>query len=105
MKKTLTCMALALTLGQGPAPATAQSTEAYLGAIWLFGGNFCPVGTREANGQILSISEYSALFALFGVQYGGDGRTTFALPDMTSMVPSQGGKYCVNIRGVFPSRS
>lgn len=54
----------------------------YLGEIRLFGGNFAPVGWSVCNGALLSIAEYEALFTLIGTQYGGDGITTFALPDM-----------------------
>ncbi len=53
-----------------------------LGQIVEFAGNYAPLGWAIANGQLLPISEYEALFALLGTQYGGDGRTTFALPDL-----------------------
>jgi microcystin-dependent protein len=53
-----------------------------LGSIMIFGGNFAPKGWFLCNGQILSISQYSALFSLLGTTYGGNGTTTFALPDM-----------------------
>jgi len=62
-------------------PASAGSEE-YLGEIILVGFNFCPRGTTEADGQLLSIAKYSALFALYGTMYGGDGRSTFAMPDL-----------------------
>ena len=54
----------------------------FLGEIIEVGYNFCPVGTTEANGQLLAISSNDALFSLYGTTYGGDGRTTFALPDL-----------------------
>lgn len=56
--------------------------DPYMGEIAIFGTNFCPRGWAEANGQLLKISEYQALFSLLGTMYGGDGRTTFALPDL-----------------------
>jgi len=59
----------------------------YLGAIWSYGFNFNPRGTMKCDGQILAISQNDALFALIGTIYGGDGVTTFALPDLRGRVP------------------
>ena len=56
--------------------------DPFLGEISMFGGNFAPRGWAFCSGQLLSISQYSALFSLLGTTYGGDGRTTFALPDL-----------------------
>lgn len=53
-----------------------------LSQILMFGGNFQPRGWMFCNGQILSIAEYTAVFALVGTTYGGDGQVTFGLPDM-----------------------
>jgi len=53
-----------------------------LGQIQPFGFNFAPRGWSKCDGQLLSISQYSALFSLLGTTFGGDGRTTFALPDL-----------------------
>ena len=58
--------------------------------MWV-GFNFCPRGWALAEGQLLSISSNSALFSLFGTIYGGDGRTTFALPDLRGRVPMSAG--------------
>lgn len=58
-----------------------------MGMIALFGFNFAPKGWMFCNGQLLSISQNSALFALLGTTYGGDGQTTFALPNLQSRVP------------------
>ena len=63
------------------APAQAGS-DPFIGEISWVGANFCPQGWAEANGQVLPIVEYDALFALIGTTYGGDGETTFALPDL-----------------------
>lgn len=68
------------------APAQAQ-TEPYLGDIILVGFNFCPRGYVDAAGQLLPINSNQALFSLYGTMYGGDGRTTFAMPDMRSRIP------------------
>lgn len=64
------------------APAAHAGPEEYLGEIITVGFNFCPRGTLEADGRLLPISENTALFSLLGTMYGGDGRTTFALPDL-----------------------
>ncbi|MBS0126344.1 tail fiber protein [Aestuariicoccus sp. KMU-90] len=77
--------------------------ESYTGTIWLFGGNFCPVGTLPADGRTIAIQEYTALFSLFGTVYGGDGRTNFNLPNIPG--PVDGTRYCVNFLGQYPSRS
>lgn len=58
----------------------------FLGEIRLFAGNFAPSGFLFCEGQLLPISQYDALFSLLGTFYGGDGRTTFALPDLRSRV-------------------
>jgi len=53
----------------------------------MFGGNFAPAGYQLCNGQLLSISQNTALFAIIGTYYGGDGVSTFALPNMQGRVP------------------
>jgi microcystin-dependent protein len=68
------------------------SAQAILGEIYLVSYNFSPVGFAECNGQILSISQNTALFSLLGTTYGGDGRTTFALPDLRDRVPVGAGQ-------------
>lgn len=59
--------------------------------IIMFAGNFAPRGWAFCEGQLLPISSYSALFSLLGTTYGGDGRTTFALPDFRGRAPLQPG--------------
>jgi microcystin-dependent protein len=59
----------------------------YVGEIRLFAGNFAPVGWAFCDGQLLPISENETLFQLIGTTYGGDGQSTFALPDLRSRVP------------------
>ena len=63
-----------------------------LGTITLFGGNFEPKGWAFCNGQHLSIAQNSALFSLLGTMYGGDGVTTFGLPDLRGRVPVHAGQ-------------
>ena len=66
-------------------------SEPFIGELRLFGFNFNPKGWATCAGQILSISQNTALFALLGTTYGGNGQTTFALPDLRGRVPiSQG---------------
>jgi len=59
----------------------------YIGEIRMFAGNFAPNGWAFCSGQTLNIAEYDALFNLIGTTYGGDGITTFALPDLRGRVP------------------
>ncbi len=65
--------------------------EPLLGLIKMFGGNFAPRGWAFCDGQLLSIVSNTALFAIFGTLYGGDGRTTFGLPDMRDRAPMHAG--------------
>lgn len=62
-------------------------SDPYLGEIRMFAGNFAPAGWLFCQGQSLSITDYEALFALIGTTYGGDGQTTFAVPNLASRVP------------------
>lgn len=71
-------------------------TQPFLGQIQCFGFQFAPSGWATCQGQILSISQNTALFSLLGTFYGGNGTTTFALPDLQSRVPvgqDSGGQY------------
>ncbi|HKE74978.1 MAG TPA: tail fiber protein [Acidimicrobiales bacterium] len=61
--------------------------EPFLGQIQLFGFGWAPVGWALCNGQLLSISSNTALFSLLGTTYGGNGQTTFGLPDLRGRVP------------------
>jgi microcystin-dependent protein len=67
-------------------------SEPFLGEIRIFGFNFAPRGWAFCQGQILSISENTALFALLGTTYGGNGQTTFALPDLRGRVANSFGQ-------------
>ena len=57
-------------------------SDPYLGTVTIFAGNFAPRSWMFCQGQLLSIAEYTALFSLLGTTYGGDGQTTFGLPDL-----------------------
>jgi len=61
--------------------------QPYVGEIRMFGGNFAPAGWMLCEGQLLPISENETLFNLIGTTYGGDGQSTFALPDLRGRVP------------------
>ena len=61
--------------------------QPYVGEIRMFGGNFAPAGWMFCEGQLLPISENETLFQLIGTTYGGDGESTFALPDLRGRIP------------------
>jgi microcystin-dependent protein len=67
-------------------------SEPFLGEIRMFAGNFAPKGWAFCNGQILPISQNSALFSILGTTYGGNGQTTFALPDLRGRTPMNWGQ-------------
>ncbi|MFC5739544.1 phage tail protein [Sinirhodobacter huangdaonensis] len=89
---------IAALAGAGSAMA---GEEPYIGDIMIVGFNFCPRNWVPAQGQLMAVAQNQALFALLGTTYGGDGRTTFALPDLQGRVtvgsnalagPSRGAK-------------
>jgi len=81
--------------------------EGTLAEIRLFAGNFSPRNWEQCDGQILQIENNQALYALLGTMYGGDGRTTFALPKMKPPpgTPPNSMRYIICINGIFPSRN
>jgi microcystin-dependent protein len=83
VKQTVKKNILAVSLAFAALPAAAcGGSDPFLGSICTFGFNFCPRGWAEANGALLPIGQNNALFALLGTQFGGNGQTTFALPDL-----------------------
>ena len=66
-------------------------SEPFVGEIRMFAGNFAPRGWAFCDGQLLAVSQNDALFSLLGTIYGGDGRTTFGLPDLRGRVPIHAG--------------
>ncbi|MES2445421.1 MAG: tail fiber protein [Pseudomonadota bacterium] len=90
MKRILVATAGGLTTLLVASPAQAQDT--FLGQIIQTPYNFCPRGYTPTDGQILSISQNTALFALLGTTYGGNGQTTFALPDLRGRMGVQVGQ-------------
>jgi microcystin-dependent protein len=61
--------------------------DPFIGEIQLFAGTFAPKGWALCNGQLLPIAQNTALYSILGVQYGGDGKTTFALPNLQARAP------------------
>jgi microcystin-dependent protein len=88
MKKTIVITLLLLATSFG-----SYAQEGFIGEVKMFAGNFAPRGWAFCDGQLLSISSNTALFSILGTTYGGDGRTTFALPDLrgrTAVGPRRG---------------
>lgn len=90
-KSTMSLTVLAVMFLMTFTTATAQ--DAMLGEVRIFAGNFAPRGWAKCEGQLLPISQNSALFSLLGTMYGGDGRTTFALPDLRGRVAVSAGRH------------
>ena len=65
--------------------------QPFVGEFRMFAGNFAPAGWMFCEGQLLPISEYETLFVLIGTTYGGDGESTFALPDLRGRIPIHNG--------------
>ena len=74
------------------AAAAPQSSQPFVGEVMLFAGNFAPLGWLACEGQLLSIAENETLFALLGTTYGGDGQSTFGLPDLRGRTPIHAGQ-------------
>jgi microcystin-dependent protein len=80
--------------------------EEYIGIVKLFGGNFAPQGWAFCDGALLSINQNSALFALLGNQFGGDGISTFSLPNLKPILSVNEApvQYIICLTGMFPIR-
>ena len=76
----------ALLAGAAVLPVRAGSNP-YVGELMMVGGNFCPAGWLMADGSALPVNQYPALYAVLGATYGGDGQTTFGLPNLLGRVP------------------
>ncbi|HLV38736.1 phage tail protein [Xanthomarina sp.] len=88
MKKTITILFLLLCLSVSH---LASAQDPYVGEIRMFAGSYAPSGWAKCEGQLLAISQNSVLFAIIGTAYGGNGQTTFALPDLRGRVPMHSG--------------
>ena len=78
--------------------------DQFIAEIRIFPWNFAPRGWADCNGQLVAISQNTALFALLGTTYGGNGQTTFALPDLRAVAPN-GLTYSICMQGIFPSQN
>jgi microcystin-dependent protein len=80
--------------------------DTFLGNIALFPYNFAPMGWHLCDGTLLQISQNTALFSLIGTQFGGDGQTTFGLPDLRPIfVDTPGLGLYMALQGIYPTRS
>lgn len=82
----------ALTVAPGSARACGDPSTIYIGTVCMTAASFCPDHYLPADGSIVSISDYQALFSLLGCEYGGDCRSTFALPDLRGRSPVGAGQ-------------
>lgn len=81
-----------------------MDVDALIGTIMLFPYNFAPSGWMSCEGQTLNIAQYQALYALIGIKFGGNGSTTFMLPNLKGAEPIPGMQYYIAMVGIFPSR-
>src|SRR5262245_53016429 len=93
------------TVGHGD-PGRYQMNDPFMGEIRLFPYSFAPRGWAACDGALLPINQWQALFSLLGTTFGGDGQTTFGLPDLRKSAPSmaQGG-YFIATEGAYPERN
>jgi len=108
MMKTILSAAIAGLMLSAAAPAFAGS-QPFIGEIDTFAFNFCPSGWLPLDGRLLPINQNTALFSLLGNTYGGDGKSTFALPIGKAVFSLSPGSpqllQCIAVLGVFPSRN
>jgi len=78
--------------------------DPFIGQIELFPYGYAPAYWMLCNGSILQISQNNALFALLGAQFGGDGSSTFAVPNLTGASPITGTAFYIAMSGMFPTR-
>lgn len=106
MKNILSTTLIMAMLVIAPMKQSFAGEEPFLAEITITAANFAPRGYAFCEGQLLKISQYTALFALIGDNYGGDGRTTFALPNLKDAEKSLGGaKHIIALDGIFPPRN
>lgn len=87
LKATAAAASLLALLAGAPSAALACGTDSYVGSLCTVAANFCPDGTLPAQGQVLQVSQYQALYSLLGNMYGGTAPNSFALPDLRGRVP------------------
>lgn len=79
--------------------------EPLVGQIELFAFGFAPYGWTLCNGGLLNITGYQALYSLLGVKFGGDGRTTFAVPNLLGTEPIPNTNFYISLQGYYPVRN
>lgn len=79
--------------------------EPFIGQIQLFPYRFSMKDWAPCEGHLLNISQFQALFALIGTEFGGDGTATFALPDLRGKEPLPGMRYFIALSGIWPTTS
>lgn len=81
-------------------------SDNFIGEVRAMPFNFAPAGWMACQGQLLPLAQNTALFSLIGTKYGGDGRSTFALPKLAALPSSHGGalQYCIAVQGLYPPR-
>lgn len=92
LKYVISGVVAATVLAAAPTKQASAGVDPFYGEIMWVGFTFCPRGWAEAAGQLLPIAQNTALFSLLGTTYGGDGRTTFALPDLRGRVSMSEGQ-------------
>jgi microcystin-dependent protein len=90
--KTMIKAALAGMISIGATTPVQASENPFIGEIMTTAANFCPRGWVETDGRLMSVTEYTILFSLLGTNYGGNGSTTFALPDLRGRAIISAGK-------------
>jgi microcystin-dependent protein len=106
MKPILLAIMLSAIVIFTPMKKSFAGPEPYLGEITIFGGSYAPRGFAFCEGQLLPITQYTALFSILGTRYGGDGRTTFALPNFKNAEKAlNGARYIIALEGMYPSRN
>ncbi len=100
--KRLLIIAVALVSLSG----SGWGQEGYVAEIRTYAFDFCPEGQASLNGQLLTLSQSTALFSLLGTRYGGDGQTNFALPTAKPIYTATRAPLlqCIMLQGVFPPR-
>jgi len=79
--------------------------ETFIGAVELFPYSYEPMDWLLCDGRLLPISQYDVLYSLIGAQFGGDGVTNFALPNLLGTEPMPGMNFYIAINGEYPTRS
>ncbi len=102
---TAAAVAISSSLMHNSAQAQSPGGDPYLGFVFTIATDFCPQGTAPTQGQLLPIKQNQALYSLLGTRYGGDGKTTFALPRMQGARTDTGAPLssCIAMLGVFPT--